>query len=585
MKRIILAIFVSSLLCCAYSQVKPEYIAQAIKRTIDINAGLEQWEGLRQYPVILSNSVRPTPVTMQGYFSVAWDDESFYLLGVFEQPEDTVTATLATDAPEWWNEDTLEIFFRLTPESDSLHFAMSPNGTRFGAEISGTEYQSVGVIEENRWIVQLAFPLDKQLSAATPDTLWELKIARGNTQAQEFSVWPRGEGFLDETNFGYVYVTDVAQDPQTLAADLTTRGLVTAPDTAVTDTTAPDTTVGLCPDVPQVSAPEGEKLLILHQQPYDGGNTIEALLANADYINTLPFDGVSITSDLAWNMMKGEAISYDDFYSELSPLGAVLKLEHNFVIARIENPGDVFDDAAWAITVDNWRNLAKVSKELGFEGIFFDNEEYDKGWFNYPEDYDNPVNSLEDYTLQTQLRGQQMMEAAVAEFPTITVLFFHGPYVSVPDRPDFITLDQVANAGSYELLGPLFAGFLEGLGTEATLVDGGEVYQYRTDEEFQNSYLWRKYCMTSSDTESDFIPQALRASYPEQVSISYGLYNQTWPSPQDEMNPDIMKTTLENALRWADKYVWYYTEEDNWLEPGKMPQEWLEAVRGARQGE
>jgi hypothetical protein len=75
------------------------------------------------------------------------------------------------------------------------------------------------------------------------------------------------------------------------------------------------------------------------------------------------------------------------------------------------------------------------------------------------------------------------------------------------------------------------------------------------------------------------------ASYSEKANISFGVYNLTWPTPQDEMNPEIMQTRLENALRWTDKYVWYYTEDDDWLIPGKMPEAWLEAVRAARQKE
>jgi hypothetical protein len=48
------------------------------------------------------------------------------------------------------------------------------------------------------------------------------------------------------------------------------------------------------------------------------------------------------------------------------------------------------------------------------------------------------------------------------------------------------------------------------------------------------------------------------------------------------MNPEIMKTTLENALSTTDKYVWYWTERDSWFVPGAMSQEWIDAVRDAR---
>lgn len=52
--------------------------------------------------------------------------------------------------------------------------------------------------------------------------------------------------------------------------------------------------------------------------------------------------------------------------------------------------------------------------------------------------------------------------------------------------------------------------------------------------------------------------------------------------PDYPMTPEIMTTTLTNALRYTDKYVWYYIEGDSWLEPGKMPKEWIDAIIKAK---
>jgi hypothetical protein len=73
-------------------------LAQALKRTITLGQGLEQWQDLPQYPITLSNALEPTPVTSSGYYSVVWDDANLYILGVFEQPRETLLATLPTDA-------------------------------------------------------------------------------------------------------------------------------------------------------------------------------------------------------------------------------------------------------------------------------------------------------------------------------------------------------------------------------------------------------------------------------------------------------------------------------------------------------
>jgi hypothetical protein len=76
-------------------------LAQAVQRTITLGAGLEQWQDLPQYPITLSNAAEPAPVTATGYYSVAWDEANLYVLGVFNQPQETVLASLPTDAPEW----------------------------------------------------------------------------------------------------------------------------------------------------------------------------------------------------------------------------------------------------------------------------------------------------------------------------------------------------------------------------------------------------------------------------------------------------------------------------------------------------
>ncbi|MCC7023424.1 MAG: hypothetical protein IT338_11385 [Thermomicrobiales bacterium] len=47
------------------------------------------------------------------------------------------------------------------------------------------------------------------------------------------------------------------------------------------------------------------------------------------------------------------------------------------------------------------------------------------------------------------------------------------------------------------------------------------------------------------------------------------------------MNPEIMRGTLANALKRADDYVWFYTEEDAWMAPGGFPQTWDRAIRDA----
>ena len=326
-----------------------------------------------------------------------------------------------------------------------------------------------------------------------------------------------------------------------------------------------------------------KSLLIIAQRPTPSSYPA-VFVNNIGYIETLPFEGMLINSVSGWNLMNGQSVSYDSIYSEFSMLkGAFKKFTHNFISIYINYPGDLWDDTAWGITAQNFANMAKVAKTLGFRGVMYDREEYGpKKWLNYGEDYRNPKYDLKQHGNQSTLRGKQIMEAMVAVYPEIAVLHLHGPYLSEPNyRIPKVNLKQSPSWDKLELMGPFFVGMVMGKGASASVIDGCEQYQYRTEKDFKDSYDLRKYEIASEETNSWFIPVSLRRNWPTQVEIGYGVFNIAWV-PGYPMNPAIMKTTLTNALQATDKYVWYYTEEDSWLEPGKMPKEWIDAVIKAK---
>jgi hypothetical protein len=320
-------------------------------------------------------------------------------------------------------------------------------------------------------------------------------------------------------------------------------------------------------------------LLIMAQRPNASGYPA-VLIKNIPMVESHPFDGMFLNSVAGWNLMKGEPYGYGEIYDEFAVLkGAFKKFTHNFIYIFIDYPGDFWDDGAWGITAQNFANMAMVAKELGCKGIVFDNEEYLKGrWLNYGESYENPAYGFLQHRDQVMLRGKQVMEAMVAVFPAIEMFNYHGPYVSEPETSDAITKQQSGNWDRFELLGPFFIGMMQGRGNDALVIDGGEVYQYRTLEDFQLSYQWRKHDIASDETGSWMVPKDYRSQWTDNINISFGVYNRSWKTDYP-MNVDIMRTTLANALKTTDKYVWYYTESDSWLIPCRMPREWTEMVR------
>lgn len=341
----------------------------------------------------------------------------------------------------------------------------------------------------------------------------------------------------------------------------------------------------LIPQVQQAQRADDGPYLIFHQQTQvPPGNTSPAsVAANIDFIDTLPFDGITVDIPASMALMRGEPISYEEMYDDgLAPLTDVMRssrIQHNFVMAYIDKPHDVFNNQAWAITAENWRNLARAARDAGLRGIFFDNEQYYQRWLDYPEDYNNPTRSQREYEVKTQQRGREIMQAVVEEFPDIELLFFHGPYVSEPDTPRSVRRNQTGPATEHELLGPFFVGFLEGLGPRARLIDGGEVYQYRKFDDFEGSYQWRKFDLPSEETDSHFIPESMRAIWSDRVAIAFGVYARRYAD--EVMDPCIARTTLINALTVTDKYVWFYNEDHTWLAPGGIPPIWEDYIRAA----
>jgi hypothetical protein len=332
---------------------------------------------------------------------------------------------------------------------------------------------------------------------------------------------------------------------------------------------------GCSAEQPALPRTPGPRYLILHQR---GGQLVRDVAGNAAHLESMRFDGTSVSIPASGDLMlAGTSCGYGDIYQSLLPMkGTFHRFRHNVVIVHTRGFPDVFDD--WTVVIANWRNLARAARDIGLAGIFFDDEQYKEKVWRYPDNVRYPDKSQREYQDEMRLRGRQVMEAVSAEFPEALFLVFHGPYISEPKTPRHVLLGQ-APPNEHNLVGSFFVGLVEGAGPRATVVDGGEVYQYRTAEDFERSYRWRKYELASDETNAGFIPAADRKQWPEKVSIGFGVYTHQWKADYP-MNPSIMRTTLENALLRADRYVWFYVE-DEWVKPGKVSQAWVDAVAGA----
>lgn len=331
----------------------------------------------------------------------------------------------------------------------------------------------------------------------------------------------------------------------------------------------------------------GPYLLIYAAGPYQITPDLFGVPSKLTYMDGSPFDGIAFASLTGWRLMESSFTrTYTQMTNELAPMRGmeVQRLKHNFIVVNTCKPTDFFND--WSATVLKFQNLAKALKWAGIEGIFFDNEVYAPqiSLFNYPTDCDTG-NTLAQYEVQARLRGKQIMQAMVSEYPEITVIFAHGPYVSCVETPAGVRAGQSGYTAS-ELMGAFTVGFMEGMGSQARIVDGGEFYNYLTQQHYSDSYTWRKNTIATAASDHALIPDSLRPVWPQLLNISFGSTTIQFPEETGHAaTPANLHQSLVNALNRCDRYAWLFPQGTgfDFLTANGVDASWASAVRQARQ--
>lgn len=326
-----------------------------------------------------------------------------------------------------------------------------------------------------------------------------------------------------------------------------------------------------------VDAPTAEKkLLIKHGQDMPYPDWVASRVATMD---AMPFDGFVMTTKLSGSVQSQTALSRAAFDAELAPYkkSTFKNLTKNFVLIRTTPAGSWFGDHT--TPANNFGVVAASARDAGLHGIVFDNEAYSGPVFNDTYCAGNPIAECRD---RVRAVGKQTMAAMIAAWPNVVVLVFLGPYISEPKTATFFSgyfpYNDVSAAN--RTLTSFIVGMVEAtVGTSARVVDGGEIYTQRTPAQFERSYLWQK---SELAKESALFPKTL--DYPAAISVSFGVYDQPWLGAA--MSETIVEPTIINAMKRADRYVWFYTEKYDWWGTGnpktKVPVEWVDAVRRTR---
>jgi hypothetical protein len=241
-------------------------------------------------------------------------------------------------------------------------------------------------------------------------------------------------------------------------------------------------------------------------------------------------------------------------------------------------PPDLFDDTGWKVVLTSLERYAQVLAQFGISGVMLDDEIYTYTYWNSVEGASKSVR--DKHLRQAVLRGQQVGKALQQGNPSITIVVAHGPYQGCDSSPS-----TAGTWGSSDfLLGAFAAGVLtSGDGTLARLIDGGELYDLRTREEFHRSASFRKSSITNDQT-CGFMTSALKAKW-SQVEVGFGLFDHSRPNQTtNQWTPmetaEGVADTLSLAHCAGGGLVWIFTEHTELL--SNPPADWVKALGDGR---
>ena len=341
------------------------------------------------------------------------------------------------------------------------------------------------------------------------------------------------------------------------------------------------------------------------------------LIKNHEKIQKLPFSGFVMVGNTFTNeVMKADTtVAYNNVWDEVKGLKNLYKNKHNFMQVNIDFPADFWDDEAWKRVTKNFESVAKAAKKVGFTGIVFDDEVYSVSAskmsnFKFPtiaevkkhpkkytawekagsqyawvdkKSYRNPKYSFKEHSEKVTERFKHIMETMLAVYPKLTVLVYNGPSLSHENsNKKEILVTDMGLPREHEMLGAIYLGFKEGLNDSAELHDLGESYRYRKDKHFKHAYQWRKYDIAKDEYNDDLnseyqwtIPKKDRSSWSKDSQVGFMVFNKGQESNYKEYDTrststlNDIKKTLEKALKYSDKYVVYYCQDQDWLLPNQ----------------
>lgn len=214
---------------------------------------------------------------------------------------------------------------------------------------------------------------------------------------------------------------------------------------------------------------------------------------NIEQMEKMPFDGLVFHiidaqgKKLAWEVWGHHRFELDDFQQALADLQSTKFNRFTDLFLRVNvEPGDVdwFDDAAWAVVLNNFGVAARIAKAGGIKGLMFDTEQYKSSLFAYSQLSNGNDKSFSEYQSKVKQRGREWIQEINHWFPDITILLTYGYKIAQPGTFQF-SREKVR----YGLLADFLNGVFDACSEKTTIVDAWEpAYTYKQPEQYKKAY-------------------------------------------------------------------------------------------------
>lgn len=298
----------------------------------------------------------------------------------------------------------------------------------------------------------------------------------------------------------------------------------------------------------------------------------------------VPFDGLVLdlttrvvkngfSRSFGWNCCSSEPIELRDYSDSVTALRDTefRRFTDNFLRFNV-TPGNVdWFDKSFSSVLANASLAAKIAKSCNLKGILFDVEHYEGNPFNFLSRPERSSHNFLEYRAQVEKCGRDFMSALTQEYPGINILLTYGYHLAGRGggKPE---------SNEYALLSSFLDGMRKAASPGSLIIDGWEFsYGYKMDDQFKaaRDLIYK---------EAGERPVTDRAG---SWQCGFGIWldnRQVWHGNDFAGNyftPEEFLASLRFGMKYADRYVWIYSQEANWWN-GQMPIDYVNALSNSR---